>query len=80
MAEATTKDPEQGRFSVRFWGVRGSIATPDPRRARYGGNTSCIELDCGVRGAGLYRLVKIEQKRAAPQRQSQANGREPPSL
>src|SRR5919205_873415 len=30
-------------FSVRFWGVRGSIACSGPRTARYGGNTSSIE-------------------------------------
>lgn len=34
-------------FSVTFWGVRGSIATPGPAYQRYGGNTSCIELRCG---------------------------------
>jgi phosphoribosyl 1,2-cyclic phosphodiesterase len=34
-------------FYVRFWGVRGSIATPGPRTARYGGNTSSLEVRCG---------------------------------
>lgn len=29
---------------VKFWGVRGSIAVPGPHTARYGGNTSCIEV------------------------------------
>ena len=28
----------------RFWGVRGSIASPGPRTVRYGGNTTCIEV------------------------------------
>ena len=47
---------------LRFWGTRGSIATPGPCTTRYGGNTSCIELteasgekivlDCGT-GARL---------------------------
>jgi phosphoribosyl 1,2-cyclic phosphodiesterase len=36
-------------FSVRFWGVRGSIACPGPRTARYGGNTSSLEVRCGER-------------------------------
>jgi len=31
-------------FSVRFWGVRGSIATPGAATAHYGGNTPCVEL------------------------------------
>ncbi len=35
-------------MSVRFWGVRGSIPSPGPRTARYGGNTSCIEVRCGT--------------------------------
>ena len=44
-------------FAVKFWGVRGSIATPSPRHVEFGGNTSCVEvvagdevfiLDCGT--------------------------------
>jgi phosphoribosyl 1,2-cyclic phosphodiesterase len=31
-------------FSMRFWGVRGSIPCPGPDTVRYGGNTACIEL------------------------------------
>ena len=34
-------------FSLRFWGVRGSIACPGPSTVRYGGNTSCLEVRCG---------------------------------
>jgi phosphoribosyl 1,2-cyclic phosphodiesterase len=30
---------------VRFWGTRGSIATPGPATLRYGGNTSCVEIN-----------------------------------
>ena len=32
---------------LRFWGVRGSIACPSPEHVRYGGNTSCLELEAG---------------------------------
>jgi len=51
---------------VRFWGTRGSIAAPGDRTAKYGGNTSCVEvragdgtvivLDCGTgaRELGLH--------------------------
>jgi len=44
-------------FAVKFWGVRGSIATPSRRHVEFGGNTSCVEvvagdevfiLDCGT--------------------------------
>ncbi|CAM8658403.1 PhnP Metal-dependent hydrolases of the beta-lactamase superfamily I [Comamonadaceae bacterium] len=31
-------------MKVRFWGVRGSIASPGPHTVRYGGNTTCIEI------------------------------------
>src|SRR5204863_6693317 len=49
---------------VRFWGTRGSIATPGAATNYFGGNTSCVELttanggllifDCGT---GAYRLA-----------------------
>src|SRR5204863_1009813 len=29
---------------VRFWGTRGSIATPGPATNHFGGNTSCVEI------------------------------------
>ena len=29
---------------LKFWGVRGSIATPGPQTVFYGGNTSCVEV------------------------------------
>jgi phosphoribosyl 1,2-cyclic phosphodiesterase len=32
---------------VTFWGTRGSIAAPGPDTARYGGNTSCVEVRAG---------------------------------
>ena len=32
---------------VRFWGTRGSIPTPGEKTAKYGGNTSCVELRFG---------------------------------
>ena len=34
-------------FKVKFWGVRGSIATPGARYIAYGGNTSCLEVSLG---------------------------------
>jgi phosphoribosyl 1,2-cyclic phosphodiesterase/DNA-binding response OmpR family regulator len=54
---------------VRFWGARGSLATPGPTTVRYGGNTSCVEIttpggaliiiDCGtgIRGLGQHLLA-----------------------
>jgi phosphoribosyl 1,2-cyclic phosphodiesterase len=29
---------------VTLWGTRGSVAAPGPETARYGGNTSCVEV------------------------------------
>lgn len=31
-------------MKVKFWGVRGSIASPGQKTVRYGGNTTCIEV------------------------------------
>jgi phosphoribosyl 1,2-cyclic phosphodiesterase len=31
---------------VRIWGCRGSLATPGRETLRYGGNTSCVEVEC----------------------------------
>ena len=33
-------------MKVKFWGVRGSIPVPSPKTSKYGGNTSCVELNC----------------------------------
>jgi phosphoribosyl 1,2-cyclic phosphodiesterase len=43
---------QSGGFSVRFWGVRGSLSCSGPEYVRYGGNTSCLEVR-----AGPYVLV-----------------------
>lgn len=32
---------------MEFWGVRGSIPSPGPETARYGGNTPCVEIRIG---------------------------------
>ena len=55
---------EKSPFTVRFWGVRGSIACAGPRTARYGGNTSSLEVRCGEQlllfdaGTGMRYLGK----------------------
>ncbi|HTL55942.1 MAG TPA: GAF domain-containing protein [Candidatus Limnocylindrales bacterium] len=59
---------------VRFWGTRGSIATPGGATLRYGGNTSCVEvmsdsgttliIDAGT-GANALGKALTEQGRAA---------------
>src|SRR5512135_1680182 len=42
-AEGLRREAE-GAMQVRFFGTRGSIATPGPHTLRYGGNTSCVAL------------------------------------
>jgi phosphoribosyl 1,2-cyclic phosphodiesterase len=48
--------------TVKFWGVRRSIACPSPDHVVYGGNTSCIAVttDCGIvifdAGTGIRSL------------------------
>jgi phosphoribosyl 1,2-cyclic phosphodiesterase len=61
-------------FSVRFWGVRGSVPCPEAGTARYGGNTACVEVRCGDHllifdaGTGLRPLGKaLARANAAPQ-------------
>jgi phosphoribosyl 1,2-cyclic phosphodiesterase len=57
-----------------FWGVRGSIPSPGPRTARYGGNTTCIEVRTDNDtllildgGTGLFALAQsLLQHRTAP--------------
>jgi phosphoribosyl 1,2-cyclic phosphodiesterase len=52
-------------MKLRFWGVRGSFATPGPHYLRYGGNTPAVEIvsDAGQRvlidlGTGITELGK----------------------
>ncbi len=33
-------------MKVKFWGVRGSIPISSPKNSKYGGNTSCVEVNC----------------------------------
>ena len=59
---------------VRFWGTRGSIATPGPLTLGYGGNTACVEMRSGNdilifdAGTGIRELGQslIEEAQGAP--------------
>lgn len=44
-----TQGPRSSALRITCWGTRGSIASPGPATARYGGNTSCVEIDLGSR-------------------------------
>lgn len=63
-----TDDP----FYVRFWGVRGSIATTGADTLRYGGNTTCLEMRCGPHllifdtGTGVRPLGDMLEKQRQP--------------
>lgn len=39
--------PDETEVLVKFWGVRGSIATGDKEIMATGGNTACVEIRCG---------------------------------
>lgn len=62
---------EMPGFRVRFWGVRGSYPTPGPQTVRYGGNTTCVEVEVGGHilildaGSGIIRLGDDLLRRAA---------------
>jgi phosphoribosyl 1,2-cyclic phosphodiesterase len=61
-------------YRLRFWGVRGTVATPEPDKLRYGGNTACaaievaedefLVLDCGtgVRALGAAIAKRRERR------------------
>ena len=36
-------------MKIKFWGVRGSYPTPGAGTVKYGGNTSCVEVQAGER-------------------------------
>jgi len=50
-------------MKIRFWGVRGSIPSPGRKTVRYGGNTTCIEVETNDgqtiifdAGTGIHQL------------------------
>ena len=51
-------------MSLKLWGTRGSIPCPGPETVRYGGNTTCFEINCGDKriiidaGTGIRLLGK----------------------
>ena len=53
LAERDERLEGEPTFRLRFWGTRGSIATPGASTLRYGGNTACVEL----RGPGGELVV-----------------------
>ncbi len=59
------------RFFVQFWGVRGSVPVPGKETVRYGGNTSCIQMQVAGKclifdaGTGIQNLGKHLAKQGA---------------
>jgi phosphoribosyl 1,2-cyclic phosphodiesterase len=50
-------------MKITLWGTRGSLASPGPETARYGGNTACVQVEGGNgsvlvldAGTGIRRL------------------------
>ena len=62
-------------MKIRFWGTRGSIATPGPGTNHFGGNTSCVALtsdngdllilDCGTGAHMLAAELMGKENKAA---------------
>ena len=62
-------------MKIRFWGTRGSLAKPGPKTVRFGGNTSCVEvqsaagtrlvIDCGT---GAHELGQAIMREGVPSR------------
>ncbi|MEB3225157.1 MAG: MBL fold metallo-hydrolase [Synechococcus sp.] len=59
-------------FTIKFWGVRGSIPCPGRETVRYGGNTPCVEMCVGSQrlifdgGTGLRLLGDALMAQAKP--------------
>ena len=59
-------------MKIKFWGVRGSIASPGPETADVGGNTSCVEVRCGATrfildaGTGIRKLGEALMAEGGP--------------
>ena len=66
---------DRAAMRVCLWGTRGSIASAGPETIRYGGNTSCVEVEgrdgtivildagTGVRRVGdTYRQPRRDRK------------------
>lgn len=61
------------QVKFKFWGVRGSMAVPGMQVARYGGNTTCIEIRSGrdhliLDGGTGIRPLGIDMMRRAGRR------------
>jgi phosphoribosyl 1,2-cyclic phosphodiesterase len=64
-------------YRLKFWGVLGTVATPEADKLRYGGNTSCaaiqvaddeiLVLDCGT-GARVLGAALAKQRAGRPTR------------
>jgi phosphoribosyl 1,2-cyclic phosphodiesterase len=61
-------------LKIKFWGVRGSYPAPGAGTVKYGGNTSCVEINAGGRviildaGTGIIPLGRELAKRAIEQK------------
>ncbi len=58
-------------MKIKYWGVRGSVPTPESDKLKVGGNTSCVELnindvriilDMGTGIRGLGKIISQEIK------------------
>ncbi len=58
---------------IKFWGVHGSLPRPGPTTLKYGGNTACVEVQCGSTliifdaGTGIRELGEdiVRRRKAA---------------
>ncbi len=61
-------------LKIKFWGARGSYPAPGAGTVKYGGNTSCVEINAGGRtiildaGTGIIPLGRELARRAIEQK------------
>ncbi|WP_029681687.1 MBL fold metallo-hydrolase [Picosynechococcus sp. NKBG15041c] len=62
----------KSEFTIKFWGVRGSVPCPGKKTVRYGGNTPCVEMLVGQQrlifdgGTGLRLLGEELMAQGSP--------------
>lgn len=65
-----SNNTDESALRVRFWGTRGSYPTPGPSTLRFGGNTTCLEVQAGPllliidAGTGIINLGRDLLRRA----------------
>jgi len=68
----------ESRYTLKFWGVRGTLPVPGPGSLRYGGNTNCVTLELPNRTLFIFDAgtgIKALSDALVAEKRSPINGR-----